>query len=1111
MKLSIGMMVKNESKYLRACLESLKPIRDAIESELIIVDTGSTDNTVEIAKEFTDKVYFHQWNSDFSEIRNVTIKYSIGEWFLVIDGDEVINNPSGIIDFFNSAEIKKYKTACVSVKNFSSIGNEENFTVFTSTRIFKKDKEFCFEGAVHNQPIWKKPMILLDSEILHYGYITDDKELMDKKFLRTSEILKNELKKKPEYIYYIYQLAVSYAMHGDRLEALETIEKAYDIVKLKNLNLNEYMYVSSFLARMYSANRKFREVEKICLEATKIEGFYIDLYFYLAKAQFLNYKNEQAIETYNIYLKKLEDYENFKVADDITMINYTLDRYDDACSDMACLYERMGKYEEALKFIKKIKSDKVLKNVFNISISLYVKLNKFEDLRFFYNDITTNHNFIKDYFFTALELYLLKVDKKIKNNIFKVFTEGDTEYALLNKVRLTSDNTYRKFDKDIDNLDFSVLPDYFSDILYCFLCEKKSLVKYLEGVNDFKIKNYCNYLVLRHEDFGMNLYDYLKNYENTELSLDGIRIYKILAIYFFQGENISNEKYSEILDRYLEVGEEYLFRIYNQKIIQGELIYCLKDEEDLFLMYMYLANKNKNSTAIYIKYLRKALSVCNYMKTGIDILSERVNEGLKQKDNEMEIYRTEVKKAITQLIEKNSLEEATILIDEYEEIIKDDTEIYSMKAVVAIIEENFIKAEKILKDGLMMDNNNFDLYYNLGYLYDNQNRTIEALAAYTIAKMLCKDDNISNLMEENILRISKKETNGYNVIFYGTLEECKKLEQVFNEYNVIGYIVYGNNYTRDEKILSIKKIGTYNYDFILIVDENNEKMYLTQLRKHGVDKNIYLYSDFKMSVIEGFDYRIRELLCDNNIEMLITGSSYAEVGIRTEQLNTKAINFAFSSQDLFYDYEIVNYLLNFDNIKNSIKYVILGFSYNYFDYDMSKSIAKYRIQRYTSYINNSHNNNDAIGVNVTKKLYKNRLGFKEYNEMNKIKENTILRYKDEEQEYIAQKNSSMNYDVTRKENMGILFEYLNLLKKNGIKPIIVICPKSKYYNEFFNDGYQKNKFYKIMDDFKTKFDFQIIDYSNSDLFDDNDFWDYGHLNGKGSNKFTKILNREIKW
>src|SRR5690554_806236 len=117
MKLSIVMMVKNESKYLEQCLSSLEPIRKAIKSELIIVDTGSKDNTVEIARKFTDKVYFHQWNDNFSEMRNITISYAKGEWLFVIDGDEIVEDAQDLINFLKSKKSKKFNSAVVKIKN----------------------------------------------------------------------------------------------------------------------------------------------------------------------------------------------------------------------------------------------------------------------------------------------------------------------------------------------------------------------------------------------------------------------------------------------------------------------------------------------------------------------------------------------------------------------------------------------------------------------------------------------------------------------------------------------------------------------------------------------------------------------------------------------------------------------------------------------------------------------------------------------------------------------------------------------------------------------------------------------------------------------------------
>ena len=59
------MIVKDEEKYLDKCLKSLLPLTECNLAELIIVDTGSTDNTVEIAKKYTDKVYFKKWNNSF--------------------------------------------------------------------------------------------------------------------------------------------------------------------------------------------------------------------------------------------------------------------------------------------------------------------------------------------------------------------------------------------------------------------------------------------------------------------------------------------------------------------------------------------------------------------------------------------------------------------------------------------------------------------------------------------------------------------------------------------------------------------------------------------------------------------------------------------------------------------------------------------------------------------------------------------------------------------------------------------------------------------------------------------------------------------------------------
>lgn len=197
MELSICMMVKDEEKNLDRCLKSLMPIMEEINSELIIVDTGSTDGTVEIAKKYTDNLYFHKWNNDFSAMRNITIDYAKGKWILIIDADEEIEDASEINFFLKSEYKNEYKSAMVSVKNITNV-DSGRYGMLSSLRLFLNDGYFKYQGRVHNMPLYKTPTLSLGTVFIHYGYIETDNELMEKKFLRTSKLLIEELKKDPE-------------------------------------------------------------------------------------------------------------------------------------------------------------------------------------------------------------------------------------------------------------------------------------------------------------------------------------------------------------------------------------------------------------------------------------------------------------------------------------------------------------------------------------------------------------------------------------------------------------------------------------------------------------------------------------------------------------------------------------------------------------------------------------------------------------------------------------------------------------------------------------------------------------------------------------------------
>jgi len=161
------MIVKNEEKYLSKCLEGLTPILNAVNSELIIFDTGSTDATVEIAKEFTSNVFEAEWRGDFAWARNHTLNKAVGEWYMQVDADEIFTDVSDLISFFNSREYKKYKSANFVLRNIHS---DTVFSHCRPVRLFKMEKNTRYKGKIHEHIPYHLPQKHLESTADHYGY-----------------------------------------------------------------------------------------------------------------------------------------------------------------------------------------------------------------------------------------------------------------------------------------------------------------------------------------------------------------------------------------------------------------------------------------------------------------------------------------------------------------------------------------------------------------------------------------------------------------------------------------------------------------------------------------------------------------------------------------------------------------------------------------------------------------------------------------------------------------------------------------------------------------------------------------------------------------------------
>jgi glycosyltransferase involved in cell wall biosynthesis len=580
MKLSIGMMVKNEEKNLERCLESLQPLREAIDSELIIVDTGSEDATVDIAKRYTDKVYFHPWNNNFSEMRNITISYAKGEWFLVMDADEVLVDTQPIIDFLRSKkDQREYAAVTFNGKNITDESDDKSFSILLTLHLFKNDGYFHYEGSIHNQPSFKGKVLALPVTLLHYGYIATDPELMERKFQRTSTILHKELEKDPENIYYWYQLSVTYAMHKDRDKAIEFIEKAYEL--FQKARPDNMMYVFTHMALMYQMVGNYARVAEICEESLTIKEGYVDIYYYLAEAQAILGKRPESIATYKKYLDIAEKYDQ-GIDKDVAVIDYTLGCIGLAYYNLSNLCKATGDFQGAVFYGEKVTDEKSIKQNFETMIYAYVKTEQYNQLRHYHDQKVKLED--RDDFYHIMEEVSPQFSEENRQAVAEQFIDLNHTYGLLCRVILEDSRgkPSEQLRADIDKIDLEFFPNYCSELFYYLIKWQYPLENIFINFREIWIANIFEYINKRHQDFNEKLYYYLQK-SAAGNCLNGYKLGKTLCRLALLMNKLDDRQHREVFYKYIFAGISYMQEVYSSNVLDNLWVYDVKNDEEVFL------------------------------------------------------------------------------------------------------------------------------------------------------------------------------------------------------------------------------------------------------------------------------------------------------------------------------------------------------------------------------------------------------------------------------------------------------------------------------------------------------------------------------------------------
>lgn len=210
---SAALIVKDEAHFLPGCLESLHGRVD----DIVVVDTGSSDSTVEIAKGHGARVFEFPWRNDFAAARNAGLDQAKSDWILYIDADERLSLPEG-------AELGSRLDQAHWVGARLKFRPTVRGTPCLEYRLFRNRPDIRFVGAIHEtvtpalEALTRGGALMvgdIDAELVHLGYEGD----LTHKYQRNLPMLRRMVQEWPERLFYYLDLAKALSALGEKAEA----------------------------------------------------------------------------------------------------------------------------------------------------------------------------------------------------------------------------------------------------------------------------------------------------------------------------------------------------------------------------------------------------------------------------------------------------------------------------------------------------------------------------------------------------------------------------------------------------------------------------------------------------------------------------------------------------------------------------------------------------------------------------------------------------------------------------------------------------------------------------------------------------------------------------
>lgn len=696
-KLTISLLVSNSINTIHKCMNSISPLLENIESELIIVDTGGIDGSIDIARKYATKIIPFTWCNDFAKARNAGLEEARGEWFLFLDDDEWFESVEEIIEFFQTGEYLKYESASYEIRNYK---NKEG-TQWNSTRYYrmiKLTKETRFVSPIHEilEPVYA-PEKEFKCYVHHYGYVFETKEDKIKHSERNIKILNEVLEKYPHDIRLQMQLAQEYDVAGDLNRSYKISEESIAaIVSIKYKNPEQVL-----VAGWHMKNLLHIEIEK----GSKEDAYEI------AK-EFLKYEWTNIVTKNNIlhvlsnmafFLKKYQE-----------CYKYTMEYIQNYKQILKKSNNKIGQYlSDQYKSYSKENRFRTVLNGWRSASCCRKKLEQINLLEILAKEEFCLINIIE---LNDLILSIVNIeDRKKKQEILELFIKQDVfrklliglledESYILSKdkvIELASEKAYLypefipykiileyRRGNNIEYL-FDEYFDYRGNILFLnqeileIIQDTLDISKYVAQINMEDWINYIGIFLQRAKAENIQtIIEICNNYKNYELKIYFLKIQCYEKI--FQDKILKKEKFSivdKFLKDYINTVIELNLNIYKEELVKKRKYSYLPDN-CIFCNEIKDMYENGLDEITRVKIVKDAALLYPKMAEFCKIYLIKMQEERESATNEFLQLASKIKKTIRTYIELGQINNAHITLQQLEQLVPNDPELLELKKML---------------------------------------------------------------------------------------------------------------------------------------------------------------------------------------------------------------------------------------------------------------------------------------------------------------------------------------------------------------------------------------------------------------------------------------------